>query len=178
MKKFALYLSMVAFLTSLVACEGKAWDADEELKKISIDWAGDYIDYILDNLTVDRIDSLSSYSKKQHIYITTDYKDTLRREIHFVKSKDERSDSADVVSTLVQYGDTVIVTTDGYRYSNKFYAHLYTVDPGIVNYDGEFRIDFFEMGKSTPWTSSVIRYRQAHDKDAYYPYYMDEPRLQ
>ena len=178
MKKFALYLSIVAFLTSLVACEGKEWDADEELRKISTDWAGDYIDYILDNLTVDRTDSLSSYSKRQHIYITTDYKDTLRREIHFVQSKDERSDSADVVSTLVQYGDTVIVTTDGYRYSNKFYAHLYTVDPGIVNYDGEFRIDFFEMGKSTPWTSSVIRYRRAHDKDAHYPYYMDDPRLQ
>ena len=176
MKKFALYLSVVAFLTSMVACEGKEWDADEELRKISTDWAGDYIDYVLDNLTIDKTDS-TTYSYRQHIYITTDYKDTLRREIHFVQSKGEKRDSADVVSTLVQYGDTVIVTTDGYRYSNKYYAHLYTVDSGIVNYDGEFRIDFFETGKNTPWVTSVIRYRRAHDKDAYHHYDMDTPRL-
>ena len=92
MKKFALYLSIIAFLTGLVACEGKAWDTDESLKEITYVWSGNYIDYVYNHLAIEKIDTIE-YSYKEKMYITTDYKDTLRKVIRFVQSKDEKEDS-------------------------------------------------------------------------------------
>ena len=162
MKKFALYLSIIAFLTGLVACEGKAWDTDESLKEITYVWSGNYIDYVYNNLAIEKIDTIE-YSYKEKMYITTDYKDTLRNVIRFVQSKDEKEDSVDVVSTLVQYGDTVIVTTDGYRYYDELWAHLYTLDPGIINCEGIFHVDFYETGKTTPWAWGEVPYQKTED---------------
>jgi hypothetical protein len=73
---------------------------------------------------------------------------------------------------LVQIGDSIVVTTQGYRYSEKFWAHLYTVDSGIINFDGKFHVDFYETGKTTPWGWGEIKFTPYQDDGYYhnYPY--------
>ena len=63
----------------------------------------------------------------------------------------------------------MVVTVDGYRYAEKFWVHLYTVGEGIINYEGKFRVDFYETGKNTPWATSEREYSPS-DKDKYTPY--------
>ena len=77
------------------------------------------------------------------------------------------SDSVNVTSTLTQIGDSIIVKTDGYRFSNDFWVHLFTVDEGIINYEGKFHVDFYEIGKTTPWAWSEVSYQKDY-KDYYY----------
>ena len=67
-----------------------------------------------------------------------------------------KNDSVDVTSTLLQIRDSVIIKSDGYRYSQKYWAHLFTVDPGIINYEGKYHIDFYEIGKDTPWAWAEV----------------------
>lgn len=173
MKKFTLYL-FVAVVTSLVACQGKEWDTEEELSRIAKSWTYGYVEYALSGI-MDDIDTLSG-GKDSKFIITTTIKDSLRREYHH-KAGWESGDSADVLTTLVQIGDSTIVTTDGYRYSKKFYAHLYTLDQGIINYEGKFRIDFYETGKTSPWAWSEVKFEKNTRGNRYEPYILSTPQI-
>ena len=166
MKKFTLYF--LAVITSLVACQGKEWDTEEELRRITESWTYGYVEYPLDDIIAKK-DSLTD-GKDSELIITSTLKDSLRREYHH-RSGWEYGDSVDVLSTLVQIGYSTFLTIDGYRYSKKFYAHLYTIDPGIVDYEGNFYIDFYETGKTTPWAWGKVTYsKDSTDKNKYYPY--------
>ena len=152
MKKAGI-IFYVAILTSLVACKGKDWNTEWELVDISDSWAYAYVNYALNKITDKGADGG---------IIKTIVNDTLCREYHHL-SNPKDGDSINVVSTLVQIGDSTILTIDGYRYSKKFYAHLYTIEPGIINYGGKFHIDFYEIGKTTPWAWSEVIYRKDYD---------------
>lgn len=160
MRKIALYC-IVAVLTCLTACQGKDWDTEDELTMLTANWSQGFVEYTLDKVVEEDYNG--------SVVITIVINDTICREFHH-KSDYEKDDSIDVVTKLYKFGDTNIVTVDGYRYSNKYFAHLYTIDPGIVNYEGLFHVDFYETGKTTPWAWGETTYQKNSDKDRYHPY--------
>lgn len=160
MRKISLYI-VAAVMTCLTACQGKDWDTEDELAMLTANWSEGFVDYTLNKTVEKDYDGI--------VVTTTVINDTICREYHHLSDFKE-DDSINVVTALYQFGDSTIVTVDGYRYSNKYYAHLYTLDPGIVNYEGLFHVDFYEIGKATPWAWGEIAYQKDTDKDSYYPY--------
>ena len=159
MKKISLYI-VAAVLTCLTACQGKDWDTEDELAMLTVNWSEGFVDYTLNKTVEKDYDGI--------VVTTTVINDTICREFHHLSDFKE-DDSINVVTALYQFGDSTIVTVDGYRYSNMYFAHLYTVNPGIVNYEGLFHVDFYETGKTTPWAWGEIKYEK-DSGDLYYPY--------
>ena len=156
MKKVIFHIKLAVIATVFLAsCVTREWDPAEDISGLAETWARWYVDDALD-YAVDRYDTLGYYSDWK-TFITSSLKDTLSIDIICCYNKDD-SDSVNVTTTLRQVKDSIIVTTDGYRYSDKFWVHIYTVDPGIVNYEGNFHVDFYETGKNTPWAWSEIKY--------------------
>ena len=87
--------------------------------------------------------------------------------IDFKKDGRIEGDSVVISYRLLQIKDSVVVTADGYRYSDRLWAHMYTVDEGIINYEGTFRVEFYENGKTTPWAWSNVRYSKSDRNDPY-----------
>lgn len=164
MRKIAIYCAVVV-LTCLSACQGKTWDTEDELTMLTVVWGQLFVDY-----TLDKIDEDSIVNENGRVVVKTIKGDTICHEIHHsFNSEDE--DSINVITTLYQIGDKTIVTVDGYRYSNKYFAHLFTTEPGIVNYEGKFHVDFYETGKTAPWAWGEVTYRKKVDE--YKPYTND-----
>ena len=175
MRKFTIYL-LIAGLAGFMSCRGNDWDTEEELKALSRTWANDYVNYTL-RQGVLAADTLQGIKNGRYvgddIKTTSVLKDTLMSVFHFTKETEYNHDSVNIISSLLQIRDSIVVKADGYRYSDKYWVHLYTVDPGIVNYEGKFRIDFYENGETTPWGWSEITY---HKSDVpYYTCYFDTP---
>ena len=170
MKRFTLYI-IVAVLSFIgfTACEGRVWDTDEDLRDLSRSWAREYIDLVLDQ----KISSIDSSYEKKWSVSTAILKDTLYKEIHNTYSSTYPDyDSVDVTSFFIQIRDSLIVKVDGYRFSKKYWAHLFTIDEGIVDYEGKFHVDFYENGKTMPWAWSETTYKKNNDRDSlYYPYW-------
>ncbi len=159
-----------------MSCRGNDWDTEEELKALSRTWANDYVNYTLRQVVL-AADTLQGIKNGRYvgddIKTTSVLKDTLMSVFHFTKETEYNHDSVNIISSLLQIRDSIVVKADGYRYSDKYWVHLYTVDPGIVNYEGKFRIDFYENGETTPWGWSEITY---HKSDVpYYTCYFDTP---
>lgn len=167
MKKVSLYFALIVVAVSaLTACEGREWDTDDELECLSNNWSNyvsDVLDYIFES--VDTTKNNDGRIKT----ITASINDTLNLKFTW-KANNVGGDSIDVESTLIQIGDSSIVKVDGYRYSDGLWAHLFTVDPGIINCEGKFHIDFFETGKTSPWGWSEITYQRERDEYRYRPY--------
>lgn len=175
MRKLTIYL-LIAGLAGFMSCRGNDWDTEEELKALSRTWANDYVNYTLRQVVL-AADTLQGIKNGRYvgddIKTTSVLKDTLMSVFHFTKETEYNHDSVNIISSLLQIRDSIVVKADGYRYSDKYWVHLYTVDPGIVNYEGKFRIDFYENGETTPWGWSEITY---HKSDVpYYTCYFDTP---
>lgn len=175
MRNFTIYL-LIAGLAGFMSCRGNDWDTEEELKALSRTWANDYVNYTLRQVVL-AADTLQGIKNGRYvgddIKTTSVLKDTLMSVFHFTKETEYNHDSVNIISSLLQIRDSIVVKADGYRYSDKYWVHLYTVDPGIVNYEGKFRIDFYENGETTPWGWSEITY---HKSDVpYYTCYFDTP---
>lgn len=156
MKKIALYvlLATVAVI-GIVSCVGRDWDTDFEIKDLSTSWSYKYVDLVLNQ----KIKNIDTTFHKEWSITTSIITDTLYKEIHSsYASEYPNRDSVDVTSIFIQIHDSLIVKVEGYRYSQKYWAHLYTVDEGILNYEGKFKVDFYETGKTTPWGWSEITY--------------------
>ena len=167
MKKIALYFRIAVITALLMAsCEVRYWDPAAELGEMAGYWAGSYIDDALD-FAVNPRDSLRKYYSdvKWHVAITSNLNDTLS--IDFKKDGRIEGDSVVISYRLLQIKDSVVVTADGYRYSDRLWAHMYTVDEGIINYEGTFRVEFYENGKTTPWAWSDVRYSRSERYDPY-----------
>lgn len=163
MKKTVIY-SLLLVAACLVSCKEEKWDTKEELRGMTIGWANEFVDNTLYR-SIKYVDTvLVSDDRTVSAYL----RDSLFVTVHYAYNKQPEKDSVDVTSTLTQIRDSIIVMVDGYRYSQKYWAHLFTVDPGIINYEGKFHIDFYEIGKTTPWAWSEITYRR--DGDGNYPY--------
>ncbi|MBO7589942.1 MAG: hypothetical protein J6T18_11025 [Bacteroidaceae bacterium] len=172
MKKIALYLSF-AVVACIMACKGNEWETDEELEWLTESWARDYVSYTLNQaiISTDTTSKLDNKYRKTTITSTSVLSDTIYREFHFTKGNENKTDSVNVISALLQIRDSIIVNADGFRYSDKYWVHLYTIDPGIVNYEGKFHVDFYETGKTTPWGWSELTFRK--DSGRYAPYFFE-----
>ncbi len=168
MKKIALYFVLILFaFVTFASCEGREWDTHDELKALTGNWASVYVSDILNNIFEVQD---STYRKNGSEYtVISSINDTLNMTFSWHANKVE-GDSINVISTLMQIGDSSTVIVNGYRYSDEFWAHLYTIDPGIINYEGKFRVDFYETGKTTPWAWSEILYQRDRDEYRYNPY--------
>ena len=156
MKKVIFHIKLAVIATVFLAsCVTREWDPAEDISGLAKTWSRWYVDDALD-YAVDRYDTLG-HSYEWQTFVTSSLKDTLSIDIICCYNQDD-SDSVNVTTKLRQIKDSIIVTTDGYRYSDKFWVHIYTVDPGIVNYEGKFHVDFYETGKTTPWAWSEIKY--------------------
>ena len=151
MKKVIYFMYVILATVLMTSCITQEWDPDEEIKVLSDKWSSKYVDNAL----------------RYAMDSKTSLKDTLS--IDFTRREREGGDSVNICSVLFQIKDSMVVTVDGYRYADKFRAHLYTVGAGIINYKGKFRVDFYETGKDTPWISSEIEYSPS-DKSEYKPY--------
>ena len=155
MKKVIFHIKLAVIATVfLTSCVTKEWDPVNDICGLTENWADKYVHDALD-YAIDRYDTLG-YAYEWKTFVTSSLKDTLS--IDFIYRYSVNGDSVNVSSTLLQIKDSIIVITDGYRYSDKFWVHMYTVGPGIVNYKGKFHVDFYETGKTAPWAWSEINY--------------------
>ena len=140
MKKVIYFMYAILATVLMTSCITQEWNPDEEIKVLSDKWSSNYVDNVL----------------RYAMDSKTSLKDTLS--IDFTRRERESGDSVNISSVLFQIKDSMVVTVNGYRYADKFRAHLYTVGAGIINYKGKFRVDFYETGKDTPWINSEIEY--------------------
>lgn len=164
MKKTVIY-SLLLVAACLVSCKEEKWDTEEELRGMTIGWANEFV-YNTLNRSIKYVDTVLVSDDRT---VSASLRDSLFVTVHYAYNKQPDNDSVDVTSTLTQIRDSIIVMVDGYRYSQKYWAHLFTVDPGIINYEGKFHVDFYEIGKTTPWAWSEITYSK-NKNDNYYPY--------
>ncbi|MBO4561502.1 MAG: hypothetical protein J5705_06020 [Bacteroidaceae bacterium] len=178
MRKFTIYL-LIAGLVGFMSCRGNDWDTEEELKALSRTWANDYVDYTLRQVVLAADTSKGVRNGGyvgDNITTTSVLKDSLMSVFHFTKGNEYNHDSVNIICSLLQIRDSIVVKADGYRYSDKYWVHLYTVDPGIVNYEGKFRIDFYENGETTPWAWSETTFEKAAESH-YKPYKRNDPKV-
>ena len=158
MRKVTLYV-LLLISACLVSCKGEEWDTEEEMRELTLSWCY-FVDDIM-HYSIQLNDTLKYKDDKIKIIAKSSLKDSLFVEFKYDVHQ-PGSDSLYVTSTLTQIGDSTIVKTDGFRYSDKFWVHLFTIDPGIINCDGIFHIDFYEIGKDTPWAWSEVKYRKSN----------------
>ena len=163
MKKTFLY-SLMLVSACFVSCREVKWDTGEELCEMAMSWSEAYVNVVL-NKSIKNVDTVLVSKNKTE---SASLKDSLFIVVHNAYNKQPDKDSVDVTSTLTQIRDSLIVKVDGYRYSQKYWAHLFTVDPGIINYEGKFHVDFYEIGKTTPWAWTEITYRKYNDSNYLY----------
>ena len=132
--------------------------------EMAMSWSEAYVNVVL-NKSIKNVDTVLVSKNKTE---SASLKDSLFIVVHNAYNKQPDKDSVDVTSTLTQIRDSIIVKVDGYRYSQKYWAHLFTVDPGIINYEGKFHVDFYEIGKTTPWAWTEITYRKYNDSNYLY----------
>ena len=168
MKKTSLYITFALLaLVGITACVGRNFDPDQDMKDLSDGWACEYVDNVLDQ----KIRSVDSSFNKKWSVTTSMIKDTLYKEIHNTYSKKyPLFDSVEVTSTFIQIRDSLIVKVDGYRYSEKYWAHLFTVGDGILDYEGKFRVEYYEIGEKTPWGWTETTYRKNEHPNDRKPY--------
>ena len=154
MKKVISYIQFALLATVLMtSCRTRGWNPAEDMEGLALAWSSAYVDHAL----------------RSAIGPESTPKDTLS--IDFIDRYSSNGDSINVCSSIFQIKDSLVVTVDGYRYADKFWAHLYTAGTGIVNYKGKFCVDFYETGKTTPWARSEIEYSPSDkDKSEYKPY--------
>ena len=151
----------------LDSCNGVEWDIQETLVGLSKSWAYTYVE-----------DLMRDYSHYQDVaqdsignvrYMVT-FNDTVAVESIFRGMIG--GDSVDITTTIVLIDTTMTAVTDGYRYADNITAHIFTVDPGIIDYDGKLHFDFYETDGMIPWAWTEITYRKIDDSD-YIPYQRD-----
>lgn len=158
MRRVTFYV-LLLITACFVSCKGEEWDTEEEMRELTLSWCY-FIDDIM-HYSIQLNDTLKHKDDKIKIIAKSSLKDSLFVEFKYDVHQ-PGSDSLYVTSTLTQIGDSTIVKTDGFRYSDKFWVHLFTTDPGIINYDGIFHVDFYEIGKDTPWAWSEVKYRKSN----------------
>lgn len=174
MKKITLYFALIIVASwTMTGCEGRNWDTNDSLAGVTDDWSYLYVSRFIDIFWLN--DTVFD-EEDESVSITFSKKDTLKLDMRWL-SGNENGDSVNVHSSLVEVSDSVAVVVDGYRYSDEFWAHLYTIEPGIINYEGKFRIDFYETGKTTPWAWGEVTYQKSNDGSMAYNYKSSKPKV-
>ena len=148
----------------LDSCKGVEWDTQETLVGMSESWARIYVEDLMRDYGHYKDVAKDSTRKVQY---TVTFNDTVAVESIFRGIIG--GDSVDITTTIVLKDTTMMTVTDGYRYADNITAHMFTADPGIIDFDGKLHFDFYKTDGMIPWAWTEITYRKIDDSD-YIPY--------
>jgi hypothetical protein len=164
MKKISLIIALVSCmaLTSvgLDSCKGVEWDTQETLVGMSESWARIYVEDLMRDYGHYKDVAKDSTRKVQY---TVTFNDTVAVESIFRGMIG--GDSVDITTTIVLKDTTMMTVTDGYRYADNITAHMFTADPGIIDYNGKLHFDFYKTDGMIPWAWTEITYSKTDDSD-------------
>ena len=148
----------------LDSCKGVEWDTQETLVGMSESWARIYVEDLMRDYGHYKDVAKDSTRKVQY---TVTFNDTVAVESIFRGIIG--GDSVDITTTIVLKDTTMMTVTDGYRYADNITAHMFTADPGIIDFDGKLHFDFYKTDGMIPWAWTEITYSKTDDSD-YIPY--------
>lgn len=151
----------------LDSCKGVEWDTQETLVGMSESWARIYVEDLMRDYGHYKDVAKDSTRKVQY---TVTFNDTVAVESIFRGMIG--GDSVDITTTIVLKDTTMMTVTDGYRYADNITAHMFTADPGIIDYNGKLHFDFYKTDGMIPWAWTEITYSKTDDSD-YIPYLRD-----
>lgn len=143
------------------SCKGVEWDTQETLVGLSESWARIYVQDLM--LDYSHFKDVAQDSTRKVRYTVT-FNDTVAVESIFRGMIG--GDSVDITTTIVLIDTTMTTVTDGYRYADNITAHIFTVNPGIIDFDGKLHFDFYKTDGMIPWAWTEITYRKADDSDS------------
>ena len=144
----------------LDSCTGVEWDTQETLVGLSESWTRIYVEDLMHDYSQYKDVAKDSTSK---VHYTVTFNDTVAVECIFRGMIG--GDSVDITTTIVLIDTTMTTVTDGYRYADNITAHMFTVDPGIIDYNGKLHFDFYKTDGMIPWAWTEITYRKIDDSD-------------
>ena len=162
----ALVCCIAAISFGFSSCDGVEWDREESLKGMSNEWAHIYLVKVIDDCQ----DNFDSYQSK---YATIN--DTIAYETVFAHM--DGGDSVNITTTVVIIDSVMTTTAQGYRYSDNLTAHIYTIDPGIVDQNGKLRIDFYQTDGNIPWAWTEVSFSKDNWSNFYRGYDFDNVTL-
>ena len=142
----------------LDSCKGVEWDTQETLVGLSESWTRIYVEDLMHDYSQYKDVAKDSTRKVRY---TVTLNDTVAVESIFRGMI--RVDSVDITTTIVLTDTTMTTVTDGYRYADNITAHIFTVDPGIIDYDGKLHFDFYKTDGMIPWAWTEIKYIKTDD---------------
>lgn len=151
----------------LDSCTGVEWNTQETLVGMSESWARIYVEDLMRDYGHYKDVAQDSTRKVQY---TVTFNDTVAVESIFRGMIG--GDSVDITTTIVLKDTTMMTVTDGYRYADNITAHMFTADPGIIDYNGKLHFDFYKTDGMIPWAWTEITYHKIDDSD-YIPYLRD-----
>ena len=151
----------------LDSCTGVEWDTQETLVGMSESWARIYVEDLMRDYGHYKDVAKDSTRKVQY---TVTFNDTVAVESIFRGMIG--GDSVDITTTIVLKDTTMMTVTDGYRYADNITVHMFTADPGIIDYNGKLHFDFYKTDGMIPWAWTEITYSKTDDSD-YIPYLRD-----
>ncbi len=144
----------------LDSCKGVEWDTQETLVGLSESWTRIYVEDLMHDYSQYK-DVVKDSTRKVQYTVTLN--DTVAVESIFRGMIG--GDSVDITTTIVLTDTTMTTVTDGYRYADNITAHMFTVDPGIIDYNGKLHFDFYKTDGMIPWAWTEITYSKTDDSD-------------
>jgi len=144
----------------LDSCKGVEWDTQETLVGLSESWTRIYVEDLMHDYSQYK-DVVKDSTRKVQYTVTLN--DTVAVESIFRGMIG--GDSVDITTTIVLTDTTMTTVTDGYRYADNITAHMFTVDPGIIDYNGKLHFDFYKTDGMIPWAWTEITYRKIDDSN-------------
>jgi hypothetical protein len=162
-KSFIILVAATAFSVGIISCGffGAQWDAEETLTGFSNSWASRYVGSPINDFNLFRNDILDSIRNNG-----SGLKDTISVDYRFMES--DHGDSVNITTSIKLIDDQIVVISDGYRFSDDLRAHIFTVDPGIIDCSGKVHIDFYRTGETNPWAWGEVTFKVREDDIGYY----------
>lgn len=158
---------VLAFI-GLESCKGVEWDTEETLIGMSKSWAYWYVGSPMIDYGYYHDDTPDSAYKSNTTIV---FNDTVAVEKVYCGMLN--GDSINITTTVVKADSTLTVFTDGYRIANNLTAHIFTVDPGIINYKGKLHIDFYLTDGMIPWAWTEVFFNGRYEYVETHPDFWD-----
>jgi len=175
MKKLNIIAAVCCFALVSIgfgSCKGVEWDTEEALIGMSNSWAYYYVGTVINKYEDYHNDAPDSTGE---IHSTMVFNDTVAVETLFSGILD--GDSLHITTSVFMVDTTSIVTTDGYRIADNLTAHIFTVNPGIVNYEGILHIDFYKTDGLVPWAWTEVLFKKENQLKGFRHYTFTDTRF-
>jgi len=162
--KLAIICCVAVITIEFLSCKGYEWDAEDSLIGMSHSWAYSYVGNVINRYNDYYIAAFDS-TDNEHTTLTIN--DTLAVESIFTGMFD--GDSVSITTTVVMFDSVMTVVSDGYRFADNITAHIFTVDPGIINRNGILHIDFYQTNGMIPWAWTEVTFKSNDGIQNFYP---------